>query len=197
MLQLVGFGSSSSHSNLQAEFACAAAEDSSSGEHEAAPAAAAEDKEEEAAAAAAAKPARGGRGSRKAAAGATSKSKHSGSKAAAAAATEPEQQQVQEMPGSAWLAEVLQLLPSCVQQPLLLKEACGMLSSRLQGWGAVHSAAALLQLSLGERENGLLPSLHACISSACVDEHLAASWFGVWTSSSCVVACMYAVASMC
>jgi hypothetical protein len=158
VLQLVGFGSSSSHSNLQAEFACAAAEDGSSGEHEPGPAATAEEEEE---AAAAAKPTRGGRGSRKAAAGTAAKSKRTGSSKAAAA--EQAQQQVQEMPGSAWLAEVLALLPDCAQQSLLLKEACSMLSSRLQAWGAVHSAAALLQLSLGKGTSDSHCDKHVCM----------------------------------
>jgi hypothetical protein len=143
-LQVVGLGGGSSHSNLQAEFACAADDSSETQEpgYAAGPGKAAGKAT-----------LRGSRGGSKAAAGTDAKSKRSHSSKAAAAAPAPAAEGVQphEMDGSTWLAEVLLLLPACAQQPLLLKEACGMLSSRLQALGAVHSAAALLQLSLGER----------------------------------------------
>jgi hypothetical protein len=134
-LQVVGLGGGSSHSNLQAEFACAA--DDNNGMQELTNTAE-QGKEVKAAT----------RG-RKAAVGTDAKSNCSRSSKAAAAAAEGTQPH--EMDDSTWLAEVLLLLPACVQQPLLLKEACGMLSSRLQALGAVHAAAALLQLSLGEQ----------------------------------------------
>jgi hypothetical protein len=77
--------------------------------------------------------------------------------------------QPSQIDGSDWLAEVLLLLPACAQQPLLLKEACGMLSSRLQALGAVHSAAALLQLSLGE-QNMKDPIAPKCASNCMMAE---------------------------
>eukprot|EP00775_Hariotina_reticulata_P008004 gene8004-8202_t len=48
-----------------------------------------------------------------------------------------------------WLSATLKLLPHVAHRPLLLKQACSLLSSFLQSQGAVHSAAMFLQLKMG------------------------------------------------
>jgi hypothetical protein len=52
---------------------------------------------------------------------------------------------------AAWLCAVLRLLPRLSQHPLVLREACRMVSKACQVQGAVHAAAMFLHMSLGER----------------------------------------------
>lgn len=127
-LQLVGFGSSS-HCNLQAEFACAATEASSSHGH-------------------GGKPACGKAAKRKTAR--NHSSSRSGNTWGSDSAQQPNDPTgLSAASASSWLIDMLCLLPACAQQPLLLRDTCSMLSSALQAQGAVQSAALLLQLSLG------------------------------------------------
>lgn len=49
-----------------------------------------------------------------------------------------------------WLCSMLQVMPLIAQQPLLLKEACGMLCTAFAEYGAVHAAAMFQHMSSGE-----------------------------------------------
>lgn len=118
-MQLVGFVSSSSHSNLQAEFAHVA--------------------EQTATPAPKAKTSRGRK------AGRASKEELSDHQSSSVSGHTPAIQDA-----AAWLADALSLLPACGHNVLVLKEVFSHVGAMLQEFGAVHGAAMMLQLSLGE-----------------------------------------------
>jgi hypothetical protein len=163
MLQLVGLAGSSAHSDLQSEFACAA---------ESMAECAQQDSENCPGGRARRGRGRGGSGSSggssggsggsstsgrgrrrqlppQAGASAKQGSVGSGSGGDAATAASNSSKGAALHP-VAWVASVLQLLPVCSQQPLVLARACSALLPILAATGAVCAAAAVMHLSLGK-----------------------------------------------
>jgi hypothetical protein len=166
-LQLIGFGSNSGHSNLMAEFA-GAADDVGSGLQELrvsgdpTPSSGGNGGSSSSSSSKSIRGARKGRGSKTAAvqpAAAAGGGRSRPSSKPGTAECKPVgdgKQQNSKALGSGyqepavWLSAALKLLLHAVHRPLLLRQACSLLSTFLLGQGAVHSAAMFLQLKMGE-----------------------------------------------